>query len=1039
MPDLIEMSKGFDEFLRPHGAATLLAEGDTDIEWPHPFVGSPLDPGEWLAVLGVVGIVVLLITQFVPTWNLLAKSLPQHGRRNVIWRALVTLLGLSMRGLQTRSLHKAARLRIEIELLKPADPPPLRLHYGRKAEYVAARKEWKKTRRAWSEEISILLGDLAQELKEEDAGPAIEVDTCSPLIDNDGIERYFNALHHQLLRPAQKPVFLSRVMIRSGFAAPLHLLTGVLARYDEEWQPIVEGYGKSIIRAGDKLRYHQARKIQMFIFDCWLLWGPSISLCTCPEWHGDVALQYGYGDEDNSLTLRCPSPDVLRALKTQVSPGVSGFAVQTRVCGTLKWGPVLEDMGMSPAQVAIWKDKRLVLDISGEPEGIRVSGGTEEQVFAQYYSAYLWIAFVMCDNTGEPLNPNDPDDPDKPDQRWRDIIPFFMHGNIADDATYEFHTSQLARAVLEGALQLLQAEKENGLILRFVCAIDESGCGFDIQYPMPAKSTIRQKIKEFADAAKGTEAETALQRLDLRYHKDAPFKDGDYSACGLPDIVEGYYDEVKEDLPTFRELRGTRQTDIDLLERFYRDCFEPEFPNPDERESCETIVNYLRLKETGWYGKNSYHVVLAFVDGEPIGGAIADYLEVPNAGVIEYLVVAPEHRGKGVGGRLHEHTERLLHDDADRSGGRRLDWIVAELDDPYLTPRRGNGIDPFTRLHVWGSWGYQLLDFPYRQPALGDDKNPVTTLMLAAKTCSSRFAPPEGDRKGPKTRSGDQNGHLGDGALRAESIPWVDVKTVLHEYMHWAMRIEEPTDSPVFKEMSRFLQAKNGPIRLDDFDEYLGSSEDIRIREVQGQHDAELDRAIDLYGNIFKDRGAKNARVDFRDAFQTDGLAYEKGHRYHLWTISTGDDAANDANYRGLASFLTTESDGVCGYLGFIDPAPESAALRPLLARIEERMMRDAVARMEEERDSRGLLARIKERMVHAFRPHMEERRMREALGAFGWTIACSDKTQYVKLGFQEADEDQRESFEQSPLPGKISESPDSRVHLLYKPFGRKY
>jgi GNAT superfamily N-acetyltransferase len=1018
MPDLIEISKGFDEFLRPHGAATLLAEGDTDITWPHPFVGSPLDPGEWLAVLGVVGIVALLVTQFVPTWHLLSKSLPQHGGRNFTWQALLTVLGLSMRGLQARSLHKAARLRIEIELLRPAPERPIRLHHGRKAEYRDAKKDWKEDKRRWSEEVSILLGELAQEVQEEDAGPAIDVDSCSPLIDNDGIERYFDALHHQLLRPAQKPVFLSKVMIKSGFAAPLHLLTGVLARYDEEWQPIVEGYGKSIIRPDDELRYHPARKIQMFIFDCWLLWGPSIPLCTCPEWHGDVALQYGYGDENNSLILRCTSPEVLRSLKGQ-SGGVAGFAVQARVCGTLKWGPVLEDFGMCPAQVAIWKDKRLVLDITEEEEGIRLSGGTEEQVFAQYYSAYLWIAFVMCDSTGEPLNPNQPDDPDKPDQRWRDMIPFFMHGNIGDSATYDFHTSQLARAVLEGALQLLRAEEESGLILRFVCAIDESGCGYDILYPMQAEKnpmqaegTIRQKVIEFAKEAEATESGTVLRRLDLNYDPNAPFKDGDYSACGLPEIVEGYYHDAKEDLPTFRELRATRQADIDLLKRFYRDCFEPEFPDPDERESFETIVNYLRLKETGWYGKNNYHVVLAFVDGELIGGAIADYLDEPNAGVIEYLVIQPEHRGSGVGRRLLEHTERLLHDDADVTRARLLDWIVAELDDPYLTPRRKNGFDPFTRVHVWGSWGYRLLDFPYKQPALGGGKKPVTTLMLTTKTCSTRFDPPHSDREGPKTRSGDQNGNPGDGAQRANSIPSADLETLLREYMHWAMRIEEPDESKEFKAMSDSLPEK-GSIRLVDFDEYLGLGKDICIKEVKGQHDSELDRAIALYEKIFKDRATTNARSDFREAFQTGGLAHKPGHRYHLWTITGAD--PNDANYEGMASFLTTKSGGVCGDLSFIDPIPGPDERRPLPARVE--------------------------RIIRALVPRMEERMMRDALGACGWTIACSDETQrdiYLKLGFREADGSQRRSYEDPFVPGKISGSSAGPGHLLYKPFGRK-
>ena len=104
-------------------------------------------------------------------------------------------------------------------------------------------------------------------------------------------------------------------------------------------------------------------------------------------------------------------------------------------------------------------------------------------------------------------------------------------------------------------------------------------------------------------------------------------------------------------MPTLHELRFTRKSDIELLEHFYHECFVPEFPNPNERETLEDIKEYLHRKETGWYGKNNYHVVVMLDGDMPIGGSISDYLVEPNAGVIEYLVVSPDHRGTGLGGR----------------------------------------------------------------------------------------------------------------------------------------------------------------------------------------------------------------------------------------------------------------------------------------------------------------------------------------------------------------------------------------------------
>lgn len=913
------------------------------------------------SLLSGIAIVLFIGLRLLPAWTLLARSLPQEGlRRGSVhryWQALLTLSEILRRGVQTRSFHKAARLRIEIELLNPPPARPRLLDHSSRAEFRAAEEEWSKERTAWSQHTKSLLHALVEE---REAARSIDVDTCAPLIDNDGIDRYFNALASQSRHANQQPMFLSKVTIRSGFVAPMHLLTGVLARYEEDWQPIVEGYGRSVIRPGDPFRYSQARKIQAFIFDCWMLWGPSIPVCTCPEWHGEVALQYGFGDEDNSLSLRCGSPEILRLFEDRNNPQLDGLAWQTRVSGTLKWGPALGDNGFCPAQRAIWHDKRLVLDITDQPNGIRRAGGTEEQVFALYYSAYLWIAFVMCDaDTGEPLNPDD---------QWRDLIPFFMHGNIADGETYDFHTTQLARGAVEGALQLLRAEPD--LVLRFVCAIDETACGYDMLYSIPAEMTIRNKMIKFVDQADHQDQQ-ALRRLNLDFDPARPFKEGDYSACALPGIVSDYYNEDREAVPTFHELRITRKADIALLKRFYDDCFVPEFPNRNERESFENITEYLRRKEAGWFEKNNYHVVVVLDGDVPIGGSVSDYLVEPNAGVIEYLVVQPQYRGCGLGSRLLEHTERLLHQDADYSRGRPLDWVVGELDDPYLTPGPSNRFDPFTRARIWHNWGYRMLDFPYLQPPLSRDKSAVHTLVLMAKTCSSRFS---------------------------DAVPSSDVRTFVREYLRWAMRVDVADDNEEFTQMSEFLQLRPS-VRLVRFSDYLGWEKDahIVVSEVLGETDPELDQAIAVYDEVFKDRDTAIDSCEFRKAFQTDGLHYRLGYRYHLWTVR----GAAGAKCEGMASFLAMPSAGFAGYVGFTERLRGRGKLRWLAARMEERLVRDGT-------------------------------------GARGWYLECAGDTElniFERLGFRELDVD----YTQPSLPGRDIDPPGCPLHLLYKPFGRVY
>src|SRR6201999_241322 len=102
------------------------------------------------------------------------------------------------------------------------------------------------------------------------------------------------------------------------------------------------------------------------------------------------------------------------------------------------------------------------------------------------------------------------------------------------------------------------------LVLRFVCAVDETGCGDQLRFSRPTKSTIREMMAEFARLA-APQDRPALRRLMLDFDEEAPFQDGDYSACALPGIINEYANEVNEtDLPMFHELRTVRD-DLDLL------------------------------------------------------------------------------------------------------------------------------------------------------------------------------------------------------------------------------------------------------------------------------------------------------------------------------------------------------------------------------------------------------------------------------------------------------------------------------------------
>jgi GNAT superfamily N-acetyltransferase len=231
------------------------------------------------------------------------------------------------------------------------------------------------------------------------------------------------------------------------------------------------------------------------------------------------------------------------------------------------------------------------------------------------------------------------------------------------------------------------------------------------------------------------------------------------------------------------------------LRKFYAGCLVPAFPAEDERASLQSIEECLRLKEDGKYGANNYHVIVACDDGKPIAGSIFDYLVKPNVGVIEFLVVSPGQRQAGLASRLLRQAEAAIAADAHRAG-REVDWVAAELSDPFRVSVAESDFDPFIRASIWHRWGYRMLNFRYIQPALSPEKSPATTLLLAAKTLSGEFG---------------------------ESIPTARLLAFLREYMVWALRIEKPQTDPVYREMAERLSSTGRSVALVDLGDYVGA------------------------------------------------------------------------------------------------------------------------------------------------------------------------------------------------------------------------
>ena len=463
-----------------------------------------------------------------------------------------------------RRVYARAQIYLETDLLTHKRPTEDEEQHSERVcgEYTESVREWKRSR----------------------VPKRILCDSCFDIFagqNQDKIEAYFQT--QQELRGQSR--FLSPIKFKSGFLAPTYLVSGPLAEFDEDWTKIVDSYDdklKGLRPEGDDplKSLPELRKLQSFIWDCWVQWGPSVPISRSVAWTAqmgapqkEVALQFGYGDENNSLPIclkhsRTAEP----ASDTEVSrwwghtfdewkaelprirseaPQATGVACPVRVEGHLNW-LVPKDRSHRFCQAQHdtkrrddqpddneEKDGWLVFEadsIHGDPTG------------PLSYSAYIWVLIAICEGAGD--NPVS-EGRAKSNYRlvhsggqdlWRGLIPFFQHGNIAEECVYNDIKAELAGKVVDTLIRELKAPHSESLHFAFVAAFDDNG---DMGKSQPVMSFPGESIHQMMqDVLKNRFAkDLSLTEITQRIHLDADAV-SDITACHLPTIVQGYLDHI---------------------------------------------------------------------------------------------------------------------------------------------------------------------------------------------------------------------------------------------------------------------------------------------------------------------------------------------------------------------------------------------------------------------------------------------------------------------------------------------------------------
>jgi hypothetical protein len=180
---------------------------------------------------------------------------------------------------------------------------------------------------------------------------------------------------------------------------------------------------------------------------------------------------------------------------------------------------------------------------------------------ARYYSAYLWIMFVLLRKTADGrwvvLHAPEKAPADGgialSEEPWKASIPFFEHANLADPESLAFGKRQLAAKAVGGLAEMAALLPDTGSTIRlaYATAVDDANCGGELAFDsFRSGARIVDLVKARLELARSSPRDPAARLLERI--GDDPILDFDFfdaepgrhphSACGLPVHIRAHYD-----------------------------------------------------------------------------------------------------------------------------------------------------------------------------------------------------------------------------------------------------------------------------------------------------------------------------------------------------------------------------------------------------------------------------------------------------------------------------------------------------------------
>lgn len=214
-----------------------------------------------------------------------------------------------------------------------------------------------------------------------------------------------------------------------------------------------------------------------------------------------------------------------------------------------------------------------------------------------------------------------------------------------------------------------------------------------------------------------------------------------------PAIIGISLEEHVEDVLCFSRINFCLEKDVKLFNQFYCDLFAPAFPDKDECDSIESIMD-----QSGRFSVmegEEFFVILAIRGTKIVGGVIAEYFSKSNCGMIDYIVVSKDERGKKLGTRIIDYVIDVMSKSAKsyKEFNSGIDYCFFEVEDPDKVKQKMESSsdemnlvrveEAYDRINFWSHMAAEAITVDYYHPAIGNDQSVVDYLSLCVLECAN--------------------------------------------------------------------------------------------------------------------------------------------------------------------------------------------------------------------------------------------------------------------------------------------------------------